>query len=152
MTVLSLAGPALSGLTSSSDRNHRSGAEGDSPSGGVAGTLLLARSHRVGRLGLGLGLQCLVGGYEDHGVLVVREVTPLVYTRDRHELWVLQAAGQEGTGGYRTVSLHGVDWGERIVEVSSEVVDMNGVRGAVAVAHSREGDGDTAGHEGSRVS
>ena len=104
---------------------------------------------RLGRL----GLQCLVGGmYEDHGVLVVRVVATLVDAGHGQELWVLQAAGHEGTGGHRTVPLQGVDWGEGIVEVSSEVVDMNGVRGAVAVAHSGEGDGDTAGHEGSRVS
>ena len=101
---------------------------------------------------LGLRLQSLVGGmYEHHGVLVVRVVAALVHTRDRHELGVLQAAGHEGTGGYWTVPLHGVDWGEGIVEVSSEVVDMYGVGGGVAVAHGGERDGDSAGHEGGRV-
>ena len=152
MTVVSLTGPALPGLTSGSDGDHRSGAEGDSSSAGVAGTLLFTRNHRVGRLGR-LGLQCLVGGmYEDHGVLVVRVVAALVHARDGQELWVLQVAGHEGTGGHWTVPLHGIDWGEGIIEVSSEVVDMYGVRPTVAVAHGGERDGDAAGDEGSRVS
>ena len=150
MALVSLAGSALPGLTSGSDGNHRSGAKGDSSSTGIAGTLLFARSHRVWVLGL--RLESLVGGmYEHHGVLVVRVVAALVHTRDRHELGVLQAAGHEGTGGYWTVPLHGVDWGEGIVEVSSEVVDMYGVGGGVAVAHGGERDGDSAGHEGGRV-
>ena len=149
MTVLSLAGPALSGLTSGSDGDYRSGAEGDSSSAGIAGTLLFTRNHRVGRLGL-QGL--VVGMYEDHGMLVVRVGPPLVHAGDRHELGILEVAGHEGTGSHRTVPLHGVDWGEGIVEVSSEVVDMYGVRPTVTVAHGGERDGDAAGDEGSRVS
>ena len=99
-----------------------------------------------------LGLQGLVGGMdEDHGVLVVRVGPALVHAGDRHELRVLEVAGHEGTGGHRTVPLHGIDWWEGIVEVSSEVVDMYGVWPAVTVAHGGEGDGDAAGHEGSRV-
>ena len=106
----------------------------------------------MGRLGLGLeGLVGGVGMYEDHGVLVVRVVARLVHTGHRHELLVLQVAGHEGTGGHRTAPLQGVDWRQRVVEVGSEVVDMYGVRPTVTVAHGRERDGDTAGHEGSRV-
>ena len=150
MALVSLAGSALPGLTSGSDGNHRSGAEGDSSSTGIAGTLLFTRNHGVCRLGL--GLESLVGGmYEHHGVLVVRVVAALVHTGHRHELWVLQVAGHEGTSGYGAVPLHGVDWGEGIVEVCSEVVDMYGVRPAVTVAHGGQGDGDTAGDEGGRV-
>lgn len=152
MIVISLARPALPGGTSGSDGDHRSGAEGNSSSAGIAGTLRFTRKARVARLGL--GLHGLVGGmrmYEDHGVLVVRVVAGLVHAGDRHELGILEVAGHEGTGGYRTVPLHCIDWGERIVEVSSEVVDMNGVRPTVTVAHGGQGDGDAAGHEGSRV-
>ena len=91
--------------------------------------------------------------YEDHaGVRVVRVVT-IVHTRDWQVGTVLQTTGQEGTSRHGTVPLHGRhrEGDPLVVEVGGEVVDVDGVWGGVAVAHGGEGDGDTAGHEGSRV-
>merc|ERR1719450_1124765 len=91
-------------------------------------------------LGLGMGVGVVLGD-ENHTMVgsMVGGVVSLVHAGH----WEIAriGGGKEGTSGHCAVGLHGCHR-ERIVQVSREVVDVDGLRGGVTVAHGGGGDGD----------